>query len=317
MHDFQEDRPELPEAAGSIISGQFEPNDHWLINAAPKLQIEAMRQWFCSRYEDPANSTPYNGREGGYQFINGGPFEPDDQLQMRFSEYVPYEVIQHLVDDLHSEVGDQWAPIDYEPYDEGDYDQFLSMFEDVDKTPHQLLIEKLADVNEVLTAHGSPHIQTLVTQLAYGAAIAALEAYLLETTTQRVLGDESVLRSFVAGNTDPQLGKITLPLSSIFQRVDGIKDEVNLYLQSFVWHRLDKVKPILEASLGIRVPAINVLMKAVVVRHDIVHRGGKNKDGEPVTITIDDVHQLALQIRDFSNFLEDELKKRYPEEAGF
>lgn len=316
MHDFLEDRPTLPAAAGSISNNQFEPDDQWLTTAAPELQIEAMRQWFLSRYQNPANDTPYNGREGGYMFIHGGPYEPDDQLQMRFSNIVQYEVIQELVDELHSEVGDQWAPIKYE-YDERDYDQFLSMWGSDEKTPHELLIEKLSDIGEVLTAHGSPHIQNLVTQLAYSAAVAALEAYLLETVTQRVLGDEKVLRAFLAGNTDPKLGKISIPLSSIFQRIDGIGEEVNQYLQSFVWHRLDKVKPILEASLGVSVPEISTLMSAVVIRHDLVHRGGKNKNGDAVSVAVEDVTRLVSSVHDFCAALEQELKKGLPEYPGF
>lgn len=311
MLDMLDDRPELPDEAGTIDGHEFNPDDKWLAQASREMQIEAMRQWFYSRYQDPANDTPYNGKEGGYLFIHGGPYDPDDVIQERFSDIVEFEHIQELVHELYGEVGDEWAPIDHD-YDESDYDSYLSMLGNIEQSPYQMLLEKLGQIKDVLTAHGSPHIQALVTQLAHGAAITALEAYLLEVTTKKVLEDEKNLRAFVDNNTDPKFGKATLTLSTIFKRMDGIKDEVNAYLQTFIWHRLDRVKPILEMTFGITVPDIAELMAEVVIRHDIVHRGGKNKKGEPVTVTIVGVNRVVDLIQAFCKSIEDELDKRFP-----
>ena len=38
-------------------------------------RVEAMKEWFWENFEDPANETPYESREGGYQWIWGGPFD--------------------------------------------------------------------------------------------------------------------------------------------------------------------------------------------------------------------------------------------------
>ncbi len=38
-------------------------------------RIEAMQNWFLENFEDPANETPYEGREGGYQYVWGGPID--------------------------------------------------------------------------------------------------------------------------------------------------------------------------------------------------------------------------------------------------
>lgn len=55
--------------------------------------------------------TPYNGREGGYLFIHGGPYDPSEELQQRFSGVVPDVFIDGVVQELYEEVGDMWAPI--------------------------------------------------------------------------------------------------------------------------------------------------------------------------------------------------------------
>ena len=81
-YDF-DDRPELPPEAGDDISGKFEPDDDWIKSVPEELQIEAMRRWFCDRYEDPANDTPYSSEEGGYIFVWGGPYDPNEVIQNR------------------------------------------------------------------------------------------------------------------------------------------------------------------------------------------------------------------------------------------
>ncbi|MDZ4142397.1 MAG: hypothetical protein U1C48_10365 [Methylotenera sp.] len=53
-------------------------------------------------------------------------------------------------------------------------------------------------------------------------------------------------------------------------------------------------------------------MKEVLVRHDIVHRGGRTKDGESIEVSIDNVRGVAEMVRAFANAIEAELVLRYP-----
>ena len=48
-------------------------------------QHEYALNWFSQYYEDPANQTPYESAEGGYQFIWGGPYDSRDELESEFS----------------------------------------------------------------------------------------------------------------------------------------------------------------------------------------------------------------------------------------
>ena len=45
------------------------------------VQTEAMRKWFFEHFEDPAHRTPYESREGGYQWIWGGPYDARERLK--------------------------------------------------------------------------------------------------------------------------------------------------------------------------------------------------------------------------------------------
>ena len=60
-----------------------------------------------------------------------------------------------------------------------------------------------------------------------------------------------------------------------------------------------KVVPLLCESFVIPRPAIGELMKHIVVRHDIVHRGGKTKDGGGVVITVGKLSQLRTDVVGF------------------
>ena len=48
-------------------------------------QLEVMRNWFFANFEDPANSCPYDGKEGGYAYIYGG-------RMMRAKSYKPCSI---------------------------------------------------------------------------------------------------------------------------------------------------------------------------------------------------------------------------------
>jgi hypothetical protein len=305
-HDHSVTIP-LPPEAGDIESDSFDPNDEWIKNATEEQQIEAMRRWFYARYEDPANSMPYDGREGGFQFIWGGPYDPDEVIQERFSAVVPFDVMRSLIEDLWQECGDQWAPVDVEDFD---YDEeFVSRVDDRDE-PLRYLKARLNQIDAVLGSDANAREPDLVLQMAHGSMIASLEAFLADTMTYWLKADKKVLRDFVSRNKD--FKKRSLTLDQVFERLDQLESEMGVYLQDQMWHRLDKIKPMLVASLGIAVPEIGDLMKAVLVRHDIVHRAGRTRDGLLVLVTQGDVKQLRELVLGFATALVEDIDKRFP-----
>ena len=310
-HSRHHSGPDLPSEAGDLESIDFDPNDDWIKNATEEEQMEAMRRWFYARYEDPAHSTPYNGREGGFQFIWGGPYDPDEEIQERFSGVVPYEVMRSLIEDLWQEGSDQWAPVhpDDLDYDE-DYDEeFVSRVDDRDE-PVRYLRSRISQIEAVLASDANVRKSDLVLQMAHGSIIAALEAFLADTMTYWLKAEKKVLRDFVSRNKD--FKKRSLTLNEVFDRFEQLESEVGVYLQDQMWHRLDKIKPMLIASLGIAVPEIGDLMKAVLVRHDIVHRAGRTRDGKLVTVTFGDVKQLQDQVLNFANEIAEDIARKFP-----
>lgn len=48
--------------------------------------IERMVEWFRANFEDPANSLPYESKEGGYQWLFGGPYDAGEELSSAFPD---------------------------------------------------------------------------------------------------------------------------------------------------------------------------------------------------------------------------------------
>ncbi|HHQ4772502.1 TPA: PIN domain-containing protein [Aeromonas veronii] len=65
-------------------------------------KIEEMKSWFLSNFEDPAHSCPYESREGGYQYIWGGPYYARDEIVNEFEGIASDAIINEVVDDLES-----------------------------------------------------------------------------------------------------------------------------------------------------------------------------------------------------------------------
>lgn len=85
--------------------------------------VEAMVEWFLVNFEDPAETTIYESREGGYQWIWGGPYDAEQELQDAFPD-ADESLISRAVDQIQSDGIWEWAPADIriQPDDDPDDD---------------------------------------------------------------------------------------------------------------------------------------------------------------------------------------------------
>ncbi len=288
-----------PEAYGSHVhrGGPFDPDDGWLTAAEPEQQLIAMRAWFCARFWDPANETPYNGREGGYLFVNGGPFDPADELPDRFEGVVESNLIEQVVEEMHADVGDRWAPIHYDEPE--DYDDRFGLEVVGRAEPLRKLRERLRQSRSLLALRGDAQAEQLAEKLVFGAAIGALESFLWETAHYWIENDESALHDFVTKL--PVFSQEQIKLGDLFKRQAGLKAHVMGYLQNMVWHRWDKVVPIYRDGLRISLPSMKPFEPALIKRHDIVHRSGHDKDGQPIDVTAGEIEELCVRIETFAD----------------
>jgi hypothetical protein len=262
-----------PEQTFSLPDGEVIAESR-LRSAERQTQIDVMRHWFYENYEDPVENTPYISAEGGYQYIWGGPYDAEEELEETFIGIVPDDVIKELAEELWH-VSAEWSRRTRADIDLDDY-LFRSISEA--RSPLEPFQSSIINIRRLMEITVEPADRQCLLRLLYVNVITALETYLSDTFIQRI-ADPKRLRMFV--ETTPEFQKEKIPLSDVFNAHDAIKAKVEAHLLEFVWHRLEKVKPMFHDTLGIEFPPdMNELFTAVVIRHDLVHRNGRKKDGQ-------------------------------------
>lgn len=306
----------LPEEAFDMtfdIDGPLEFSDYWLERASIEDQQIAVREWFLSRYCDPAQETPYNSREGGYLYIHGGPFNADDEINDRFSGIISDEVLQEVISELENDMGSEWAPI-IRGYDHDDFDDYYESTIGTRSEPSAIYEKRISEIEQMIfNKQNKFDNPQLVLQMCYIMIISSLEAYISDTVIYWAKKEEKVLFRIASKECKDKDFK----LSDVLNDLEKFKDNViNHLTNNVIWHKLDKLKPVLEHGFGVKVPEFGKIIGSVQIRHDIVHRAGKTKSGEPLNITIDELKELKNNVNDFVSKFENNLSEAFPNSAS-
>lgn len=148
-------------------------------------------------------------------------------------------------------------------------------------------LDSIADLNE--------DVKQFLYRLLYANVITSLETFLGDTLKREVLKDEISLRKFV--ETYKPFKNISMNLSELYVKKDGMSAFVKTTLRELLYHDLRKIKPIYHDALGVDLGDVSDIYKAVLVRHDLVHRNGKNHEGVEHTITEEMVRNLQTQVK--------------------
>lgn len=294
------DQPSLFEDQKPRETPVFETPDRGTITeyalhkADRETQIAVMRHWFHANFEDPAENTPYESAEGGYQYIWGGPYDPYEELEDNFGGIVPEEVIEELVSELLG-IALEWSG---HPNSAGLDDYLFESIAESSKHFREEFNDSILGVRRLLQTKVDAADRQCFIRLLYVNVICALEAYLSDRFISSINADQGLFRKFV--ETTPEFQTQKVPLSDIFKASEEIEHRVKTYLSEFVWHRLDRVEPMFQETLGIKFPSdMKQLFKAILLRHDFVHRNGKTKDGEDHILTADDIEKLITATQNF------------------
>lgn len=183
------------------------------------------------------------------------------------------------------EIFDIDSVLDYkEIYDNEDYTYNRELFDECYDE-----IAKLLDTIEPLDNQS----KEVLYRLLYANIITRMETFLADTLKSYVLSSEKNIRFFTENYKPFQ--KELVPLSDIHKRVDNQPSCVRQVLDSLMYHDLPKIKQIYKV-LNVDIGDIGDLAKAVIIRHDIVHRNGKDKDGNQRLITREMIEELSSKV---------------------
>ena len=72
------------------------------------VPIESMSEWFLRNFKDPADGVPFDGRDGGYQYVNGGPYDARDEISEQFSS-MPWQDVEDAAAMANRDGGPDWV----------------------------------------------------------------------------------------------------------------------------------------------------------------------------------------------------------------
>lgn len=185
-------------------------------------------------------------------------------------------------------------------------------YDDIDTQIDEYMNSTLynSHVSETMTALDAieilaPNVKDTLFRVLYANLISCMESFLSDTLIHKVLESEENKRAFVKGYKD--FSNLEIGLSSLYDTIDGIDGIITKTLRDIIYHNLPKVKGIYKDVLGIDLGEIGVLCKCVNTRHDIVHRNGKTKSGDKITIERKDIEELAKAVSDMIENVESQI----------
>ena len=209
--------------------------------------------------------------------------ETDDGIttsyRIKFGKTAPKDILEKVkgINNNNEVLMEPWELFD-EYYPEEQYEAIVS-----NKHYYQSFLvaigaaEKLNNVNL-----GDKGLTDIFKRQTYVSIIAALEAFLSETFVNLTNDDPAYFRKFVETFHDFKDRKIEL--KNIFSEYDKIKETGKLAMLEVIYHHLPKVSGMYASTFGIEFPNYKDIYQCVLVRHDLVHRNGKTKEGKTVVI---------------------------------
>lgn len=275
--------------------------------------------WFLHFYADPTHEMPYDSQEGGYQFIYGGPYDATEVLEDAFDTLASDQAISLAVDKINDTYDVwEWAPSPLHPDQVDaakDYDQWFSddYWKD-ENDPLYVFNQSTRSIELAAKTISETKIhEVLFNQMLFARAFSLLEAFLFDRLKKLLSENADALLNF--SQNDQKLSNIKFSAEQILAgKVDVRKSALGL-IEKRIFHRFDDVLEDYKSAIGFdRVKpefeaALISLKDFLILRHDCVHRGGKNLAGEKVTITREEI----LEVIRLSTELTDEIQRQCAE----
>ncbi len=179
------------------------------------------------------------------------------------------------------------------------FDKFIEYYlETIQITPaFEVFIGSMSDFSKLLENKVSAGTQAPYYRMIYAGVIGALESYLYDTFVKLVLENEEIKLTTLKNK---KIFDKKYTLDEFAKKGFSIDEEIVKKLSVILWHNIEKARNLFKHAANIEFPEVdNELRKAILARHDIVHRNGKHIHGEDVLISFSDVKELISKVELF------------------
>lgn len=233
--------------------------------------------------------------------------QSDDGLiytyRIEFDENSPPEILNKIERLEHGRV----AYI--QPYELNISDYYQTEFDSITENENHFSkftteINDLKSLSSIKTQ--SPKLEEVLHRQILIGIIGTLETFLSEVFINLTLNDPVYFQNFI--ESDPEFKNRRFELSELFIQKNKIKSTAKKVMLDIIYHNIPRVKEMYTSTFRIKFPDISEVSKYVAMRHDLVHRNGKTKDGQKVETNNKAIDNLILCVSDLVSKIAKELK---------
>jgi hypothetical protein len=149
-------------------------------------------------------------------------------------------------------------------------------------------------------------LKKILNRQIFISIIGCMETFLSETFLRLTIENKIFYQAFV--QTHPEFKTRKFELREIFMQQKQLDLTIKKTILDTIFHNLPTIKNMYEDTFSIHFPPIKEMYSYVLLRHDLVHRNGKTKDGKDVEIADDYIDKVILDTKDFIEKICIELK---------
>ncbi|RON66426.1 HEPN/Toprim-associated domain-containing protein [Pseudomonas fluorescens] len=153
----------------------------------------------------------------------------------------------------------------------------------------------LTSISEIEDIIHTTQENSTIAKLLFAGIITAMETYLSDTIKKLISRNPSIKRRYV------QYEKVfdkNIKIQDIFRKLERLDKDINNAIDQTSFHNVETVEQLYREVLLVNFSEIHIpeLKKAVLARHDIVHRNGKTFSGQQRFFQFNEVLALAALV---------------------
>jgi hypothetical protein len=223
---------------------------------------------------------------------------------VKFSGNSPQEILQKI-DRLS--VNNE---VILEPWElEAEYDYINDQFDAITESKinikeFQIELKKIHELSQL--QKDGDKLKKILNRQVFISIIGTLETFLSETFMKLVFSNGYYFEAFIENH--PIFKSEKFELREVFRKHEEINKIAKKVILDTIFHNLPTVREMYRNTFKIQFPSIGELSKFIKIRHDLVHRNGKSKDGEKWIIDDKLIDDLIEESTSFVDKLCIELK---------
>ena len=151
------------------------------------------------------------------------------------------------------------------------------------------------------------NLRKFLIRLLYANVITAMETYLSDCFINNVISNKKFIPKLLEHT--PALKKTEMSLKKAYDWIENIEENIIDFLSGITFHNLSRVLSLYSNVLGINISGdLGIIFRAIIKRHDIVHRNGKTTDHAELNLKKSDLIDLMEKVKEFITKIEDQTK---------